>query len=87
MFWDTDFNTLDADDYASYVIVRVMERGTREEVRAVWNYYGPENIKKQLLSARNLSPKTVSYFANQFKISPSKFRTVRICNDQIKTWP
>lgn len=87
LFWDTDFSALDVDDHAAYVIVRVMERGTREEVRAVWNYFGAETIKKHLLSARDLSPKTISYFANQFNMSKSQFKAVRIQDERIKTWP
>ncbi len=45
LFWDMDFNTLNLDEFAAFVVVRVMERGTREEVRAVWNYYGAEIIR------------------------------------------
>ena len=86
LFWDVDFNRLNLDENASFVIIRVMERGTREEVRTIWNYFGAETVKQHLLSAQSLSPKTISYFANQFKISRSQFRSV-VNRDKVSTWP
>jgi hypothetical protein len=86
LFWDMDYNELDFDQHAAFIIIRVMEHGTKEEVRAIWNYFGAETIKKHLLSARALSPKTISYFANLFKVNRSQFR----CNtnqERVKTWP
>jgi len=85
LFWDVDLAGLDLDVHAAYVIRRVMEHGNRDEVRAVWRYFGAETIKHHLLSARSLSPKTVSYFANIFNISRSQFRTH--ISDKAKTWP
>ncbi len=87
LFWDVDYSVLNLDDHAAFVIVRVMERGNREEVRAIWNYFGADTIKQHLLSARSLSPKTISYFANQFKIQSSQFRSAIISQDQVNTWP
>ena len=86
LFWDVDFSTLDLDENAAFVIIRVMERGTREEVRTIWNYFGAETIKQHLLSARSLSPKTISYFANQFKIGRSQFRST-ISQNRVSIWP
>ncbi len=87
LFWDVDFSSLNFDKHDAFVIIRVMERGNREEVRAIWNYFGAETIKQHLLSARSLNPRTISYFANQFKIQPSQFRSVIINQDQVNVWP
>ena len=86
LFWDVDFSKLNLDENASFVIIRVMERGTREEVRTIWDYFGAETIKQHLLSARSLSPRTISYFANQFKINRSQFRSVK-SQKRVNTWP
>lgn len=86
LFWDMDYNELNPDQHAAFIIIRVMEHGTREEVRAIWKYFGAQTIKKHLLSARFLSPKTISYFANIFKVGSSQFR----CKSNsvgVKTWP
>ncbi len=86
LFWDVDFSKLDLDEHAAFIIVRVMENGIREEVRSVWEFYGKETIKHHLTQARYLSPRTISYFANLFKISRSKFRSSSPI-ENAKTWP
>jgi hypothetical protein len=86
LFWDVDIDKLDMDTHAAFVITRVMERGTREEARTIWAHYGEEIIKKHLTAARGLSPKTISYFANIFKIGRSQFRSSFDGNRE-RTWP
>ncbi len=86
LFWDVDFDSLDLEDYPAFVIVRVVENGTREEVRVIWNFYGEKTIKHHLTAARYLSPKTISYFATLFKIDRSKFRSSSI-SENVKIWP
>lgn len=86
LFWDVDVNKLDLDTYAGFIITRIMERGTREEARAIWNFYGKEKIKHHLTAARYLSPKTISYFANIFNISRTEFQSSSTQN-RVSTWP
>ena len=68
LFWDTEPCRLDAKRHAAFIIVRTMERGSKEEVLAVWNFYGEAPIKEALLNAPSLSPETISFFANQFNL-------------------
>ncbi len=86
LFWDINPAKLDMDRHAAFIIVRVMERGTRQEVRSVWNYYGEAIIKKHLLEARYLHNKTISYFANKFDISRTQFKSF-YNREKIQTWP
>jgi hypothetical protein len=86
LFWDVDLSKLDMVQHAAFIIVRVMERGRREEVRYIWTYYGEEIIRKHLLEARSLNKKTVSYFANKFNISRSQFKSFKD-KEQVQTWP
>ena len=86
LFWDVDFSKLDFEEYAAFVIVRVMENGTREEVRDVWEFYGDKTVKEHLIQARYLSPRTISYFANLYGISRSRFRSCKTL-EGVKTWP
>ena len=55
IFWDVNFDTLDYDAKASFVIERVFERGDVEDIRQCRRYYGDEQIRKVLLNARFLS--------------------------------
>ncbi len=86
LFWDVNPDRLDADRHAAFIIVRVMERGTREDVNTVWHYYGEETIKIHLLAARSLHKKTISYFANKFSVSRAQFKSFHH-GEQVQPWP
>ena len=74
LLWDADRGSIDPEAHANFLIIRVMERGTRQEVRTTWSYYGATRIKDALLNAPSLSPKTISFFANQFGLKKEAFR-------------
>jgi hypothetical protein len=77
LFWDVDLNRLGSEQHRNFIIERVAERGNLEEMRLVWNHYGPARIEQALLAARGLTPKTVAFFANQFNKPPESFRSYR----------
>ncbi len=54
-----------------------MDRGTREDVRLVWNHYGPDAVREALVKAPSLRTKTVAFFANQFDLPREAFRAWR----------
>lgn len=74
LFWDVRVSSLDAQKHASFLIVRVIERGNSTNVRWVWDYYGEAKIKEALTAAPTLSQRTISFFAHQFKIPREHFR-------------
>ena len=39
LFWDTDFERIDWGTYKKYVIGRVLERGTKEEINEIRRFY------------------------------------------------
>jgi hypothetical protein len=59
LFWDVDYNNLDWEKYASWVIVRVFERGDVEDIRQVRRHYGDEKIRISLTNVKYLSKKTI----------------------------
>jgi hypothetical protein len=74
LFWDTDPATIDMEAHKRFIIVRTMERGSMDEVRTIWDYYGAAEIREALLAARHLSPCTISFFAHRFGLRRQKFR-------------
>ena len=62
IFWDVDYDKLDIDEKADFVIARVFERGDIEDIRHCRRYYGDEKISDTLLNARFL-PEHTMYFA------------------------
>jgi hypothetical protein len=54
LFWDVDFDKLDWEKYAHWVIVRVFERGDVEDIRQVRRHYGDAEVKESLLNAKSI---------------------------------
>ncbi len=63
IFWDVDFDKLDYDLRAKFVIERVFERGDVEDIRNCRRYYGDEKVAEALLNAKFL-PETRMYLAS-----------------------
>ena len=62
IFWDVNFETLDYDKKAAFVIERIFERGDVSDIRACRRYYGDEKIRSVLTKAKWL-PLTSIYLA------------------------
>ncbi len=54
IFWDVNFEQLDYDAKANFVIERVFERGDVEDIRKCRRYYGDEKVAEALLKAKYL---------------------------------
>ena len=59
IFWDVDFEALDYDKKAAFVIERVFERGDVPDIRNCRRYYGDELIRTVLVNAKWLPLHTV----------------------------
>ncbi len=78
IFWDVDFDKLDYDAKASFVIERVFERGDVEDIRNCRRYYGDERVKRVLLEAKFL-PLHRTYLASAVIGEPlDAFRCYRL---------
>lgn len=61
IFWDVDFEHIDYDAKANYVIERVFERGDVEDIRQCRRYYGDEKVATALLKAKYLPLHTIHF--------------------------
>lgn len=82
LFWDVERSAVDPSKHADFLIRRVMERGHRKDVAAIWEFYGEAKTREALVSAPALSRKTISFFAHQFSITPDAFRAHREASPQ-----
>jgi hypothetical protein len=68
LFHDVNPSLIDAEINQEFVITRVLDRGTAETVRALFNYYGTKRILEFLKSggihrlARRTIPLWLAYF-------------------------
>lgn len=74
LFWDVNRSAMDPQENAAFLICRIMERGTRADVRAAWTYYGKTRVREALTEAPSLGEKTISFFATQFALPKEAFR-------------
>jgi hypothetical protein len=85
IFWDVNFEKLDYDSKANFVIERVFERGDVPDIRNCRRYYGDEKVTEALLSAKFL-PEVTLYLASAVINRPLKdFRcyTLRQLNPEL----
>jgi hypothetical protein len=61
LFWDK--GPLDPDEDKFVIVERILEFGTEREFLSVISCYGDVFIRDVVRNSRNLSPKTVNYFA------------------------
>lgn len=59
IFWDVDFDALDYNNKASFIIERVFERGDVDDIRQCRRFYGDSNISTVLTKAKWLSLATI----------------------------
>ncbi|MBX2935486.1 MAG: hypothetical protein KF825_14680 [Ferruginibacter sp.] len=71
IFWDVEFENIDYDAKANFVIERVFERGDVEDIRNCRRYYGDEKVTGVLLNAKFL-PETRMYLASAVTGRPLK---------------
>ena len=78
IFWDVNFEQIDYDAKASFVIERVFERGDVEDIRQCRRYYSDEKVTEALLNAKFLPLHTI-YFASAIIDKPlEEFRCYRL---------
>jgi hypothetical protein len=78
IFWDVDFDKIDWDAKASFVIERVFERGDVADFRQCRRYYGDERVDKALLQAKWLFPSTVYLAAAIFEHPLTDYRCYQL---------
>jgi len=61
IFWDVNFENIDYDAKANFVIERVFERGDVQDIRNCRRYYGDDKVREALLNAKYLPLHTIHF--------------------------
>jgi len=87
IFWDVNFENLDYDKKADFIIERVFERGDVPDIRNCRRYYGDEKVTDSLLNAKFLS-KVTMYLAAAVIDRPLKdFRCYKLRQSNPELFP
>jgi hypothetical protein len=74
LFWDIDPFSLDARQNASFIIERVLSRGSWEEFKKILAHYGKEKVAAYATQLRYMDKIVLSFCVNYFDIPKEKFR-------------
>ena len=86
LFWDTDYDKINWDSRARYVIERVVTLGMKSDWDQIKAYYGMERIKAETLESRELDDKTISFLACIFDLPKEDFRCYRLKQSSLQHW-
>ena len=64
LFWDADPVDLDFAKHKKYVVQRVLERGTLDDMRHMFSMYGFGNVVATSRTLRSLDPVALSFITN-----------------------
>jgi hypothetical protein len=78
IFWDVNFDTIDYNKYADFVIERVFERGDVEDIRQCRRYYGDEKVADALLNVKFLMEHRMYLAAAVINKSIEDFRCYKL---------
>lgn len=62
IFWDVDFGKLDTKKDKDYIITRIAEKGRWKDVQWMKDQFDLEEIQELVLSSKNTSAKTKSFW-------------------------
>ena len=87
IFWDVNFEQIDYDAKANFVIERVFERGDVEDIRQCRRFYGDEKVTEALLNAKFLPLHTI-YLASAVINKPiEEFRCYKLRQSNPELFP
>lgn len=77
-FWDVEISEIDFRKNSEWLINRIFDRGTLNEVYEIINYYGSDFVKKTLQNTNeNLSSHAILLARAVFKLKKSDFKCCR----------
>ena len=74
LFWDVDPETIDDHAHRRYVIQRVLERGSLEDIRATVSHYTMPVLIAEAQQIRSLDPVTLAFSACLGNVKEKTFR-------------
>ncbi|MBX2979584.1 MAG: hypothetical protein KF905_09840 [Flavobacteriales bacterium] len=76
IFWDVDFDRLDHETDAAFIIERVFSWGDIPDVRQARRYYGDERVLAILLEAENLPFDSLHLISAIFQVPVGSLRSM-----------
>lgn len=72
-FWDIHFDQIDRENNKEYLIIKIIERGTFDDLLEMINFYGDAQIKYELCNASKLPERTYYFALTYFDLNINDF--------------
>ncbi len=86
LFWDADPKELDLVKHKKYVVQRVLERGTLDDMRRMFALYGFDDVVGVSKSLRSLEPRAFSFIVNLSGQPKESFRCYMLKQSSQAPW-
>ena len=86
LFWDADPSDLDFSKHMKYVVQRVLERGTLDDMRHMFSMYGFDNVVATSKALRSLDPVSFSFIVNLSGQPKESFRCYTLKQSSQAPW-
>jgi hypothetical protein len=74
LFWDVDKTTLSFEKHATHIIEKAITRGTWEDFKTVFDYYGRRKMKKTIKNLRYMDKRTLQFSSIYFHLPITEMR-------------
>lgn len=74
-FWDVDKSSLDLDEDRDFIICRIVEYGTMEDVKALLELYDRKDIEAAIKRSNSLSRVTASFWSEMLGIQSEEINS------------
>lgn len=86
IFWDVNFEGLDYDAKANFIIERVFERGDVDDIRQCRRYYGDERIAHTLTNSKWLSLPVICLASALFNNQLTDYKCYNLAHSNQMHW-
>ena len=86
LFWDANPAELDFVRHKKYVVQRVLERGTLDDIRHVFALYGFDDVVATSKTLRSMEPKAFAFIVNLSGQPKEKFRCYTLRQSAQAPW-
>jgi hypothetical protein len=73
-FWDTNYDTLDFEKDSTFIMRKVFNFGTWNDVKAVVAFYGRERIKREVVQLADQKKNTLSFLCLLLDLNKDDFK-------------
>lgn len=74
VLWDADPNELDAYKHKTYLVSRVLSRGSLPDIKAILKFYTDDELREAAVTSNTLTEKSMYFMSRYLNIDLKQFR-------------